>query len=134
MSRKFYRNVVQIVVLTEDEPLGGGVPTLSSIEYEINYGDCVGGELSIDSKQISSKQVADALYDLGSEPGFFQLDDDGNSVDEEYKDGEVVGIDPNGDVIQWDAATQQKYVSGENLEEYGIDNLSQVEKQRLGII
>jgi len=84
MSRKFYRNIVQIVVLSEDVPLEeglGGFATLENIHDMITFGDCVGGNLTISSQEITGQQAADECYELASEPYFFQLNDDGTDAE-----------------------------------------------------
>ena len=53
---------------------------LESLAYEITEGDLIGGELKAKSLQITSKEAADSLTAFGADPGFFNLDDDGNEV------------------------------------------------------
>ena len=48
-----------------------------------------------------------------------------------YNDGEVLGVDNDGSVIQWDSEHKHTYNSGESLEDFGINNLNQKEKARL---
>jgi hypothetical protein len=79
MSRKFYKNVVTITVITEDAPLDQ--MSLAAVEYEISEGDCVGGPLDIKSTAMGGKRTANMLYDFGSEPDFFHLDDNGKDVE-----------------------------------------------------
>jgi len=50
-----------------------------------------------------------------------------------YHDGEVLGLDADGCVIQWDADRGAAYNSGETLEEFGADNLRAHERGRLGL-
>jgi hypothetical protein len=47
-----------------------------------------------------------------------------------YKDEEVIGVDKRGVITQWYKNIGQ-YTSGDTLEEFGVDNLSQIEKKRL---
>lgn len=49
-----------------------------------------------------------------------------------YLDEEVVGLD-NGKIVQWDARKRQRYNSGETLKQFGIHNLTETEKKRLGV-
>lgn len=74
--RKFYRNTVTFIVLTEDKPLSDDL-SLETIAHECVAGEFVGGDYAIVSTELTGKETADALYDLSSEPGFFGLDDDG---------------------------------------------------------
>lgn len=78
---KFYRNTVTFTVLTEDEALSDDL-SLETIARECDTGEFVGGDHTIVSTELTGKEAADALYDLGSEPAFFRLDADGNLLDE----------------------------------------------------
>lgn len=48
-----------------------------------------------------------------------------------YRDGEVIGIAPNGTLLQWNADEKAAYNCGETLEQFGIHNLTGTEAQRL---
>lgn len=50
-----------------------------------------------------------------------------------YSDGEVLGIDEDGKLILWDGTEGIRYNCGETLEGYGADNLTEVERGRLGL-
>jgi hypothetical protein len=50
-----------------------------------------------------------------------------------YRDGEVLGIDKDGGVIQWDLQGKRRYNCGENLQQFGVCNLTAPEKKRLGL-
>ncbi|WP_146139379.1 hypothetical protein [Simplicispira suum] len=49
-------------------------------------------------------------------------------------DGEVLGRDGDGGMIQWDASSGAPYNSGETVEEFGLDNLSGAELNRLNLV
>ncbi len=68
-SRKFYKTTFKIDVLSE-EPFGECL-SLGQIDYAISEGDCVGANLRSTEQELTPKQMADALYEVGSEPGFF---------------------------------------------------------------
>jgi len=72
---KFYKTTVSIDILSEEpiEELG-----LKSLAFEIDQGELVGGHLRFERVELTPKQAADELYAVGSEPGFFQLRDDGS--------------------------------------------------------
>ena len=74
-KKKFHRTVIQVVVLSE-EPFN--CESLEGINYAITDGDCVGTVETKSAKELTGRQMANALYAAGSEPGFFGLDDDGN--------------------------------------------------------
>ena len=77
--RKLYRTTFSIDVLSE-ESLGDCL-SLAQIDYAISEGDCCGGNLRSVETPITPKQAADSLYEFGSTPDFFQLDDDGNTIE-----------------------------------------------------
>lgn len=48
-----------------------------------------------------------------------------------FQHEEVVGVDSDGCVVQWDAINQRLYNSGETPEQFGIAGLTTVEKLRI---
>lgn len=50
-----------------------------------------------------------------------------------HVDGEVIGIDGDGCLIQWDGQAGVAYNSGHDAQGFGMDNLSQLEKERLNL-
>lgn len=48
-------------------------------------------------------------------------------------DGEVLGIDADGSLIQWDGHDGVAYNSGQTAQDFGMDNLSEPEKERLNL-
>ena len=50
-----------------------------------------------------------------------------------HVDGEVIGIDGDGCLIQWDGQAGVAYNSGHDVQGFGMDNLSQLEKERLNL-
>lgn len=47
-----------------------------------------------------------------------------------YDDFEVVGLDTDCCVIQWDAASGTAYNSGQTVAEFGLSNMSDTEQAR----
>ena len=79
-ERKFYKTRFVLEVLSE-EPIPS--MSLSSLEYEMNEGEYVGGQIEIvESKELTAAEMVNALYDFGSDPSFCRLDDDGNDCDD----------------------------------------------------
>jgi hypothetical protein len=74
---------LELTVLTEDEPFGHnqdvGIGDLQLLHELVNAGPAVGVLNVKKTESLRGKQMADALTEAGSEPGFFRLDDDGNS-------------------------------------------------------
>lgn len=48
-------------------------------------------------------------------------------------DGEVLGQDADGGLIQWNATAGAPYNSGQSVEEFGVSNLSEAETKRLNL-
>ena len=49
-------------------------------------------------------------------------------------DGEVLGQDADGGLIQWNATAGAPYNSGQSVEEFGVSNLSEAEMKRLNLL
>jgi hypothetical protein len=77
-DRKFYRTVISVVVLSEGPFI---YDDLDDVNSAITTGDHVGTVTETSVKTLTGKQAANALLDAGSEPGFFELDDEGNDID-----------------------------------------------------
>jgi hypothetical protein len=79
MTVQYYKQVIKVVVLSEGYD-GGGPPNwqrLEDVARDIIYGDC-SGEWHVDETvELTPKQVAEELMKQGSDPGFFQLNEDG---------------------------------------------------------
>jgi hypothetical protein len=78
IRRSFYRTTVTIEVLSDEPITDVDLPYLLE---GIENGPFVGGPLNKRQKRVSAKAMAAALYEFGSEPGFFQLDDAGKPTD-----------------------------------------------------
>lgn len=74
-KRKFYRTVYEVIVLSEDSAIGS--LDLACIAEAIDTGDCVGEVNESRIEEVSGPEMAKMLHAVGSEPGFFRLDDDG---------------------------------------------------------
>ncbi len=79
-KRKFYKTIIVVEVLSEDPY---SPDTLEGIARDIMTGDCVGDWDAETSEEVDGPAMVQLLYESGSEPGFFQLDDEGNDIDEE---------------------------------------------------
>jgi hypothetical protein len=82
MKRKFYRTVIQIEILSEDEPFGDG-KTLEEINDEITYGHCSGKITTETQEEMTAGRTALHLIAQGSDPAFFMLDKDGNNLEDD---------------------------------------------------
>lgn len=74
-ERKLLRTKITYEVLSE-EPIPGHAD-LEYIAREAMEGRYVGRFTSTEETVLTGKQMADTLYEFGSDPGFFMLDDDG---------------------------------------------------------
>jgi hypothetical protein len=52
---------------------------------------------------------------------------------EPYRDGEVLGLDKNDHVVEWNARTDMPVESGQSLAEFGLQNLREDELVRVGV-
>lgn len=73
---KYYKTIVTVEVLSE-EPIPNWTD-LENLNYQITYGDW-SGEVNIGtSEEVDAKTIAKLLINQGSDPGFFNLDQEGN--------------------------------------------------------
>ncbi len=75
-SRKFFRTIVQVEVLSEDHPIK--FDDLEDLNHGISQGDWSGKVEVVKSEPISAQRAAKLLMEQGSDPGFFQLDEKGD--------------------------------------------------------
>lgn len=78
MPRQFIKTTFSITVLS-DEPLPDDID-LEGVAHAIGDGPYIGGEFRRETQELTAKEAATALVELGSEPDFFQLDEDGNDL------------------------------------------------------
>ncbi len=74
----FYHTTVKVEVLSEQ-----ALPAffdLGALARAIDTGDCVGRVTLDNEKEVTGEQMAALLYEFGSEPGFFSLDNEGKEV------------------------------------------------------
>lgn len=81
--RKFYKNVIQVEVLSEDEPLDSNL-NLNEVAHVITEGDCSGQVSWQEPVLLTPSEAAKALEAQGSDPGFFGLTPDGQEADSYY--------------------------------------------------
>lgn len=78
-KRTFYRHVFSIEVLSEEEL---GSMSLVDIEEAITTGHCSGQFLETAVTKVRPKTMAKLLLKQGSDPEFFQLDEQGNDLED----------------------------------------------------
>lgn len=81
-KRKFHRYVVRVEILSEDE-LNLSAMGLSGISYAITEGDCSGDYEIAEHQKVDGATMAKLLIAQGSDPGFFQLTENGNDEEGE---------------------------------------------------
>ena len=77
-DKKYYKTTITIEVLSEYEPVSSDCG-LHCIAREINSGGWSGQRTKLVSKELTPKEAADALVAQGSDPSFFQLNEDGTA-------------------------------------------------------
>jgi len=76
---KYFRTIVEVEILSEDEPWDGEFEDLCRPLDQ----DCSGHMVIKWNAEVTPKRMARLLTKQGSEPGFFQLDAAGNELEEE---------------------------------------------------
>lgn len=85
-TRKFYKTVIQVTILSEgpyvlDEVNNGA--QLSAIAADIYTGPCVGDiKIIAHNEEKTGKEMADLLVAAASDPGFSMLTDEGKDTEE----------------------------------------------------
>ncbi len=79
MSKKFYKTVITVEVLSESPYKE---TNLETIAFDIKDGECSGNVNITSEEELTSKQMVDALKNQGSDTEFFNLDEEGNDLDE----------------------------------------------------
>lgn len=77
---KFWKTTLVVEVLSERE-----IPdhmSLSDIAIEMDVGDFVGRVKDVSDEEVTGQEMANLLYDFGSDPGFFMLNDNGEPTDD----------------------------------------------------
>lgn len=86
--RKFYRHRYTLEVLSETQ-FDGDVE-LRDVLRECDEGELVLHSISHETFEETPQIMAKLLNDCGSEPGFFNLDDEGKDLDQEDEpDGDI---------------------------------------------
>jgi hypothetical protein len=84
-KRIFHRTEITIEVLSEEyyDP-----ESLGDVEHDIGLGDCSGDWHVTKRDEVDGATMAKLLQEQASDPEFFQLDDEGNDLDEEEEGDE----------------------------------------------
>jgi hypothetical protein len=77
---KFFKTTYKIVVLSEDDPVE--TTNLEDLHYHITDGLCSGETTLENTEELTPAEAAKALIAQGSDPGFFLLDEHGDSIDD----------------------------------------------------
>ncbi len=84
--RKFYKTVITVTVLSEDEPVSTDCE-LGTIVYQITDGNWSGEVENDGGTELTPAQAAQELIAQGSDPSFFKLDENGKPFDEMKAEG-----------------------------------------------
>lgn len=79
MSRKFHRYTITMTIMVDGEINSSLTP--DDIWAEAMEGEYVGAWYTSNDEILTPQEMADALYEAGSEPGFFQMNDDGTDME-----------------------------------------------------
>ena len=84
-KKKIYRTVIQMTVLSE-EPLPEGM-SFEEIDANCSDGDFCGKTDFLKVNEVlEGREAAIAVEDTGSDPEFFQMDKDGNELEDYLED------------------------------------------------
>jgi hypothetical protein len=81
IPKKFFKTVFRVEVLSEDEPVEDA--SCEDLHEMITTGDCSGVVKREDPIELTGAQAAAALLEQGSDPSFFNLDEQGRDLDDE---------------------------------------------------
>lgn len=84
-ERKFHKYIFQYEIVSE-VPLQVDDLNIEDLHHLTYEGPCSGRMLETHYVELNAKEAADALIEQGSDPEFFQIDQDGNDVDEDLED------------------------------------------------
>lgn len=76
-KKSLIETVIEVRVLSE-EPFDYN--DLENVHHAITEGDCSGTYSTKSSKAISGKLAADKVKEQGSDPEFFNMDEEGNEL------------------------------------------------------
>ena len=80
-KKRIYRTVITITVLSE-KPLIQSHNSMQNIIDGIDEGDYIGHTSFNDSQELVGKNAVNEITKLGSNPEFFQMDCNGNDIEE----------------------------------------------------
>ena len=78
-KRKFHKTILQVELLSEEPYV---FTDLEQVRYDMTEGHCSGVVKEKSREVLDGKQAARALKRQASDPGFFQLTDQGEDTDE----------------------------------------------------
>jgi len=79
-KKPIYKTIITLVVLSEDE-----IPedmSLGDIMYECDEGAFIGGGIDKTHTVLKGEAAVAEIKKAGSTPDFFQMDDEGNEIEE----------------------------------------------------
>jgi hypothetical protein len=85
-KRKFFKATYTVVILSEDADCADF--ELRDLDYHVTEGDCVLRNYDSKRDQLTDVEMANELYEAGSDPGFFQLNEDDTHEDDKENKNE----------------------------------------------
>ncbi len=80
-KRDFFKTTIVVEVLSENTPTND--MELNEVAYAIEHGDCVGRTAVTEVIALGGPETSRLLKEFGSDPGFFNLDENGATPDTE---------------------------------------------------
>jgi hypothetical protein len=81
-GKKYFKTTFKVEVLSEGGPASS--MTLEEVLYEITHGEFSGDFEVVSVKELTARQAARELINQGSDPAFFNLDENGNDLDDSH--------------------------------------------------
>tara|TARA_Y100000310_G_C20357110_1_gene657194 strand:+ start:122 stop:373 length:252 start_codon:yes stop_codon:yes gene_type:complete len=79
-KRQFWKTILHIEILSEDEPYD--FLNYEDLKYDVTDGHYSAVVKTLQEELLTPEEAAKALQKQGSDPEFFQLDEDGNEVED----------------------------------------------------
>ena len=82
-KKKLYKSVLKVIIIS-DEPYPDSV-NLDHVKYDITDGHCSGIlEWDTLNAEVVGAEAVKEMHEQGSDVEFFQMDEEGNDLEEDY--------------------------------------------------
>lgn len=118
MSKKYFKSVYTVTVLSEDEPLN--TVDLSLIDHQMSEGDCIGITEEPEVEELSADEMRKALEEVGNDGSFFQSlneeDEDESEVPTALEKGPGDEDEEPSEDLKWDPDADDEEIFGDDAD------------------